>query len=294
MVTLLLLAAAPSLQIRSSVDASPEKPGWVYARAGQKVVMHAVVTGAKATHFTWLKLEPREESVDNTEPSFHFAQVQYDAVETCDGGALCQADVAYRGPDAAPGAGTMAFQVKATLEDGHELATPATFKYGGPTPDVHRVTFRLRDGYLGYLTELINAPYIFGSAGPDGRNQTDLLIGSDCADLAVYGRRRLGLKTEYTSTFNIDKQAPEQARAVTLDEGGRGLDAHGKPIVPQPGDVLHFPGTRHVAVFWEDRPPLGVLDANDLMIHTCWKPPAIEPIGATDCASLPWRVLRFK
>ena len=30
------------------------------------------------------------------------------------------------------------------------------------------------------------------SAGPDGRNQSDLLIGADCADLVIYARRRMG------------------------------------------------------------------------------------------------------
>jgi hypothetical protein len=239
---------------------------------------------------------PVEVSLDNTTPSFHFAPVHYEAVPTCGDGATCAADVSYRGPEAAPGAGTMAFQVIATLEGGGTVETPGmdAVKYGGLTPAVQRVTFRADDSYLGYLTELINTPYIFGSAGPDGRNQTDLLIGADCADLAVYGRRRMGLKTEYTSTYAIDKQAPERAKVVTLGPDGRGLDEKGRPVSAKAGDVLHFPGSRHVAVLWEDREPIGVLDANDLMIHTCWAPPKIEPIGSTDCASLPWRVLRFK
>jgi hypothetical protein len=299
MLALLVLAAAPALHIESSLDGAAFKPGWVYARVGQRVVLRAVLAGgAKATGFTWLKLEPVDVSVDNTEPSFHFAPIHFVATEAARGETFV-VDVrpsVFPAVEAAPGAGTMAYQVIATLEDGSTLSTPGleAVKYGGLTPAVHRVTFRANDGYLGYVSELINTPYIFGSAGPDGRNQTDLLIGADCADLAVYGQRRLGKKAEYTSTYNIDKQAPEQAKAVTLGEDGRGLDAHGKPIAAKPGDVLHFPGSRHVAVLWEDRPPLGVLDAGDLMIHTCWAPPKIEPIGATDCASLPWRVLRFK
>ena len=60
------------------------------------------------------------------------------------------------------------------------------------------------------------------------------------------------------------------------------------------GDLIHFPDSRHVAVLYEDRPPLGVLDASDLMIHTCWAPPKIEPIGSSSCGSFPWRLLRFR
>ena len=48
-----------------------------------------------------------------------------------------------------------------------------------------------------------------------------------------------------------------------------------------------------LAVLFDDRPPLGVLDGNDVMLHTCWGPPKIEPIGSAECASLPWRVLRW-
>lgn len=280
MLTLLLLAAFPTLELRSSVDGGKPTPGWVYAKVGQKVVLHAVVTGAKATGFTWLRLEPVEASVDNTKPAYHLEPIHYREVElpACAGKPDCDALAATPG--------TVALQVRVTLEGGKQLATPGMESPKG----VHRVTLRQGDGYLGYLTELINAPYIFGS----GSAQVDSLVGADCADLAVYGRRRMGLKAEYTNTYNLDQQAPERAKAVTLDEHGVAHDAKGKAVVAQPGDVLHFPGSRHVGVLWEDREPLGVLDANDLMIHTCWAPPKIEPIGATDCASLPWRVLRFK
>jgi hypothetical protein len=280
MLTLLLLTAAPSLTIQSSVDGAPARPGWVYATVGQKVVMHAALRGATATHWTWLRLDPVEASVDNTTPSYHLEPIHYREVElsACADKPDCDALAA------APG--TVAIVVRATLEGGGVLATPGMES----TKGVYRVTFRTGDGYLGYLSELFNTPYIFGS----GKDQVDNLVGADCADLAVYGRRRMGLKTQYTNTYNIDQQAPERAKAITLDEHGIALDSSGKRIAAKAGDVLHFPGSRHVGVLWEDRDPVGVLDANDLMIHTCWAPPKIEPIGATDCASLPWRVLRFK
>ncbi len=300
-----LLAGTPSVAISSTVGTGKAKPGWVYAVAGTKVVMHASVTGGKAKSWRWFKLEAESDQVDNTQPSFHFEPIKYQAVEVeaCRDAADCTADVTpsvLPKVEQLPGVGTMAFQVVASLQSGGEAKTPGleAVKYGGLKPEVMRVTFRRDDSYLGYVSELINTPYIFGSAGPDGRNQSDLLIGADCADLAVYGRRRMGKKAEYSSSYAIDKQAPERFRAVSADATGAVVDPKGKPVAfgdqgVRAGDVIHFPGSRHVAVLYEDRAPLGVLDSGDLMIHTCWAPVKIEAIGASSCSSFPWRMLRF-
>jgi hypothetical protein len=295
----LLLAATVSIQAR--VDGRAAPAGWVYARVGQQVTLHAALSGAKPKDVRWFALEPKTTSVDNTQPQFHFEPIAYleRELSNCRGKLECPADVA---PGMLPavaqfaGAGTMAFQVRVETEDGATVQTRGldSTRRGGLTREVMRVTFRTDDSYLGYLTELINTPYIFGSAGPDGDNQTDNLVGADCADFAVYGRRRMGIPTEFTSTFAFDKTAPLHATAVELDATGIARAASGKVIATaKPGDVLHFPGSRHVAVLLEDREPRGVLDKNDLMFHTCWAPPKVEPIGDSGCASLPWRVLRF-
>ncbi len=297
------LAAAPSVQLAARVDAGPARPGWAFARRGQKVTLHAELSGGKARTVRWSKLVPTADSVDNTQPSFHFEPIPYRAqpIAACDDQLDCPADVG-GGLRVAPGlegTGNMAFQVEATLDSGAAVQSPGleARDVGGLSPKVMRVVVRRDDSYLGYLTELNGSPFIFGSAGPDGRNQTDRLLGADCADLAVYGRRRLGLGAKYTSTYHFDEQAPELTRAVALDDG-HAADAKGRAIAfgekgVRVGDVLHFPGSRHVAVLWEDRPPLGVLDPGDLMFHTCWGPPTVEPIGEASCASLPWRVLRW-
>ena len=302
---LLLLGASPTLSLSASVDGARARPGWVYARAGEKVTLEANLVGGNAKSFRWFKLEPAIESVDNTQPKFHFEPILYREVEleACRDHRTCLADVGATvlpKVELLPGVGTMAFTVKVMLDNGAALKTPGleAVKYGGLKPEVMRVTVRRDDSYLGYVTELINTPYIFGSAGPDGRNQSDLLIGADCADLAVYGQRRLGKKTSYTSTYDLDEQAPEVFRGISEGDDGKILDAAGKSIVfgekgVRAGDVLHFPGSRHVAVLYEDRPPLGVLDSGDLMLHTCWAPPKIEAIGSSSCASFPWRLLRF-
>jgi hypothetical protein len=64
-------------------------------------------------------------------------------------------------------------------------------------------------------------------------------------------------------------------------------------VAPRAGDLVHFPGSRHVAILFEDREPKGVVDENDLILHTCWAPPTVQRMGDTDCVSRPYRVLRF-
>ncbi len=280
----ILLAAAPSLTLHAQVGAAKAKPGWVYARAGEAVTLHAVLKGATAKGYRWHRVEVAVGSLDNTTPSFHFEPVTFEEVEieACRDQPSCPADIRATKLPAVPelpGAGTMAFKVTATLADGRELATPGSeaVQWGGLTKEVMRVTFRADDSLIGYASELINTPYIFGSAGPDGRNQSDLLIGSDCADFAVYARRRMGIRAEYTSSYGIDAQAPEV-----------------KDGKPKRGDLLHFPGARHVAIFFEDRPPLGEVSDDDLIFHTCWTPPTVQRLGDSGCAPRPWRLLRFK
>ncbi|MFT3708892.1 MAG: hypothetical protein QM817_14685 [Archangium sp.] len=282
----LLLSAAPTLQIQASIDGGKKSAQWAYAKAGQKVTLHAVMIGgaAKAESITWFKIEPTVNSLDNTTPSFHFEPVTYAETELkdCADKLECAADITTTTLPAVkqmPNSGSMAYRVEVKTKDG-VLTTPGmtSTKYGGLTKDVFHVAFRRDDSLIGFSSELINTPYIFGSAGPDGRNQSDLLIGSDCADLIIYGRRRSGKKAEYTSSYDIDKQAPELKAGVKA----------------RVGDLVHFPSMRHVAILFEDREPLGVVDENDLIFHTCWAPPTVQRIGDTDCVAPPYRVLRFK
>ena len=280
----IILAAKPSLELHGAAGEAKPRREWVYARQGQAVTLHAMLRGGLAKEVRWFKVEPTIGAIDNTTPSFHFEKVTYaeTALPDCEGKLTCAADITptkLATVPALPGVGTMAYRVEVTTEDGAVLTTPGmtSTKYGGLKPDVFRVTLRRDDTLIGYATELLNTPYIFGSAGPDGRNQSDLLIGSDCADLIIYARRRSGKKATYTSSYEIDKQAP--------------LLEAGKP--PRAGDLVHFPASRHVAILFEDREPVGQVDENDLILHTCWAPPTVQRMGDIDCVSRPYRVLRF-
>lgn len=277
MILALLLAGLPPVQIAASIDGGPVSTKWAYAKVGQRVVLHAQTKGEVA-HVKWFAIEPAVGALDNTTPSFHFEPVTYAERAVCGDAVDCAVTMPTKVMEL-PGVGTLAYRVEVTFKDGTVAKTPGmeSMKYGGLGADVFRVAIRRDDSLIGFATELINTPYIFGSAGPDGRNQSDLLIGSDCADFIVYARRRMGKKAEYTSSYALDRQAPELKKGPA-----------------RAGDIVHFPSMRHVAILFEDREPRGVVDENDLILHTCWAPPTVQRIGDTSCVAPPYRVLRFQ
>lgn len=303
--------ATPRVRLLGSTDGAPPREGPIHARQGQRIVLHAQLSPNQGATFRWFRLEPTSRALDNTQPRFHYADVSYARSELtqCRGRAWCEVDPRPTHLPEVPGLeglGTMAFQVHATLPDGTTAESPGLVsrERGGLSRHVFRIAVRRDDTYLGYLTELLNTPYIFGSDGPPGSHQADLLIGSDCADLVVYGARRLGRELPYVSTWTLADHIPEHRRATGQRPDGVFLEATDTAAQPlrigdgrsdlRPGDVLLFPNSRHTGVLWEDRPPLGVLDGEDLMFHTCWAPPTVEPLGASRCASLPIRILRMR
>jgi hypothetical protein len=277
---LLMLALPAAAQdvyiIATSPEAKQARGGIHRAKHGDAVTLYAVVDGKVVrpdTHpdiqLRWYKVEPKGDSYNNTAGGFHWDLIEYQEHPLGPWGKKWQmpADahpVAY--PDTHGGLGTMAFKVSVKIGD-QVFSSPGkeSIFRGGLSDQVIRVAFRRDDTFLGYLTELFNTPYIWGSAGyPPKKHQAQRLIGSDCADFVVYGARRSG---------------------------------HGKPVVigkagVHIGDLLLFHG--HVGALLEDREPRGVLDINDIMIHTFWAPPAEEPISKTAYADAAVRVLRWK
>lgn len=251
----------------------------------------------------WFKVQPTGQWYDNTRGGFHWDPITYQAFAEGEWGKVWSrpADAHPRGdyPDSHAGAGTMAFQVRVRAA-GTEVASPgpeAIFR-GGLADSVTRIAFRRDDTYVGRLTELFNTPYIWGSAGTrPADHQAERLIGSDCADLIVYGARRLGKPLRYRATWHLPQVTRTIARSVKVDDKGRHLDRAGKPLVIGEdaihiGDLLLFKG--HVGALAADREPIGVLDGNDVMLHTYWAPPDEQPLKETAYAESKVRVLRFK
>lgn len=256
----------------------------------------------KNIQLRWFKVEPTGNSYNNTTGGFHWDPIEYREHPLGDWDATWRipADVhpvAY--PDTHGGLGTMAFKVAVKIGD-KTYASPGkeSIYRGGLSDEVIRVAFRRDDTFTGYLTELFNTPYIWGSAGyPPIMHQAERLIGSDCADFVVYGARRTGKNTPYRASWHLPLVADTVARGEKIDSKGRYLTKEGKPIIVGKdevhiGDLLLFSG--HVGALIEDREPAGVLDTNDVMIHTFWAPPTEEPISKTAYAQAAVRVLRWK
>jgi hypothetical protein len=256
---------------------------------------------APAVRLSWFKVEPRVETMSNTESGrFRFEAIAYAETEVAAwrGRSSVVADVRPTlTPDRGDGVGTMRFKLQAETADG-TTATPGADERrgagsGGLRDSVHRVSLRRDDTYLGFLTELFGQPYIWASAGrSSATHQSERLEGSDCADFVIYGRRRMGEDRDYTWTGAL----PQVTRLLSRGKAGPGgvyVDERGAPLrFTRVGDILLFP--RHVGVLSADRGERGVLDRADLMMHTFFASPREEAVGDTDYRDAPVEIRRWR
>jgi hypothetical protein len=156
-----------------------------------------------------------------------------------------------------------------------------------------RVTVRRDDSFLGFMTEMYGQPYVWASAGlSDKTHQSERLEGSDCADLMIYGARRLGKQVAYTWTGGLPGVTKLLASG-TRDAKGVYRDGNGKALpYTQEGDLVLFP--RHVGALAGDRGEKGVLDDQDLMLHTLFDSPKEQAIADSGYADKPVEVRRFR
>jgi hypothetical protein len=312
-------AACPALsriRILASVDGSKADADWPrFVRKGQQLTLHALVEatldGRKRTfgdapghdlsppdqwpancpvEIRWHKVEAEPQSYNN---AYSAPPATIEAAETeWKNGWSVPADVhptrmhdEY--PDVPHGYGTMRYKATATTAAG-SLATPGIDcrRDGALCPEIPLVAWRPDDTYLGYLHELFNTPYIYGSKRIRGGHQTDLLVGSDCADLTVYGKRRQRGRKHfgYTYTGGLYKLASKRT-PVHLDDEGFYVDRKNRRLTfsdegqVRPGDLLNLE-EGHVGVLVRDDGD-GYLDTGDLLLHTLFREPEIVPIK--DC-----------
>ena len=321
--TLRAVGIASRLGDRGAADATPKR-----ARRDQPVTLYAVLeierdgattiysdapslvwkkrtvtptplADAPTVRLAWSKLEPTEANLSNTASgSFRYERIPYAATAmTATAGAIAADVRPTLTPDHGHGVGTMRYQLVATI-GAVTLASPGiearrTRAAGGLTDAVHRVTVRKDDSFIGYLTEMFGQPYIWASAGPsDKAHQSEFLEGSDCADLMVYAARRAGIKVPYGWTGSL-KQHAKVVGAGALEPDGVYRDRKGVPVpFPQPGDLILFP--RHVGALTVDRGTIGVLDIDDLMIHTLFDSPKEQALRDSGYADNAIELLRWK
>ncbi len=322
----LVTTAITGVHVVASVDGAPASDAPTYARADQTVALFVVVRAgstyysdapaprlagkriavqpiehAPAFTLAWSRIEPAVASLSNTSSgTFHFERIDYRA--TAIAGSANRASIT---ADVRPtliadhghGVGTMRYQLAVTQGE-RTLSTPGIEARrgagsGGLTDAVMRVSIRRDDTYLGYLTEMYGQPYVWASAGRSDRtHQSERLEGSDCADLMVYGARRMGKRIPYTWTGGLPALTTLIASG-TRDDDGIYRDDNGKPLpFTQPGDLVLFP--RHVGALAADKGEAGVLDDQDLMLHTLFDTPKEQPIADTGYAQFRVEIRRFK
>lgn len=315
---LFAVASAGTVEVAASVDgaAATDKP--TYARKGQDVRLYAVVRtgtkffsdapsliigGKKVTpdplpkdaKVTWERIEPVTANMSNTSSGeFRFEAIEYKATAIESTAHWITADVRPTlTVDHGDGVGTMRYRV---IVDGVASAGIDAKRgrgAGGLSDKVMRVTVRRDDTFLGFLTEMYGQPYIWASAGTsDKAHQSEHLEGSDCADLMVYAARRAGKHVSYTWTGGLPL-ITKLLGGGKRDDKGVYRSADGKPVpFTKTGDLVLF--TRHVGALAEDKGTIGVLDDQDIIIHTLFDSPKEQAIADTGYADTPVEVRRWR
>ena len=128
-------------------------------------------------------------------------------------------------------------------------------------------------GFRAALTEQFGLPYLFGSGElRDGTNTgPETGWGADCANFLVYALRRQGRQIPWCNPKQLRKYLePVMLKAETGEAKFSAEDA-------AEGLVIHFGS--HVAALIEDRPPIGTLDASDLVTHQLEGVPEMLSLG---------------
>lgn len=164
---------------------------------------------------------------------------------------------------------------------------------------VVQITVRADDTYMGYLAELFNTPFILPPKRlTTGDHQTDLRAGSDCAEFAIYGKRRQGYEVKYIGPRGIyrylDEISPAPLRpgedGVYTDEDMNVIDVGERGV--EPGDIIHF--GEQVSVFYKDAGFEGLLDSRDSILQ-CYVPaPHYTTLEHSGFFHLPIRVFKWK
>lgn len=156
-----------------------------------------------------------------------------------------------------------AMRVKARVQiDGHVRETPAI--------ELRRFA---GDGFRAAITEQFRLPYLFGSGEliDRGNDGPETGFGADCANFIVYALRRQGRLVPWSNPKQLRKYLEPVAQNVGTGEGR--ISANDLAT----GLIVHLGS--HVAVVMEDRPPLGVLDQNDLVAHQLEGVPEMLSLG---------------
>lgn len=165
-----------------------------------------------------------------------------------------------------------------------------------------QIVHRKDDTYIGYLTELLNTPFIIAPmVTEDGYHETDTRMGSDCAAFAIYGKRRQGYRVSYCGPRGIYKYLIEIGKGPLWSKKGSGSEIYvnkdnqsvkvGVDGIER-GDIVHF--RDQVSVFYEDSGVNGFLDKDDLLFQCYKNAPHITSIANSGFYPKPIRIFKWK
>lgn len=124
------------------------------------------------------------------------------------------------------------------------------------------------------LAEQFNVPYVFGAGYFSRGNLTgpEAGDGNDCANFLIAAMRRIGRPVPWGNPAQLRPWLKELKRNVCPADFA---------AIPsgslETGFIVHF--GNHATALWEDLPPLGKLDANDVLAHHLGGRPELISFG---------------
>lgn len=263
--------ATAQLVVRNSEFGQWTESPTVYRRVGEPLSIRFLSTDPRVTaELRWYSITPQARDYDNT--------------RACRQDGACPQPLEYVRHELASLRGRLELNeadLVGQLQPGTHwlqatpLPQPTAFSSIERPPGLE-IVVRRDDAYTGYLTELIGVPFVLWPKRlTDGRHQTDSRLGADCVALVVYGQRRLGRRIPYMAPAALSYYTEIVPRTTDDRQPAR------------VGDVLHF--GFQTAVVLEDRPPLGFLSDNDLIIHSYHTVAEAVPFS-----QLPYNASRFE
>ena len=140
--------------------------------------------------------------------------------------------------------------------------------------EIYQIVYTKSEGYLGYLEELLNVPFVLSPEFlTEFGHQTDLRVATDCAELAIYGKRKQGMKVPYCGPRRVKEYL------VKTDKIEKGI-------------IIHF--GHQVSVLYEDRGIKNKIDGDDLLIHAYDLKAEIIPLKETNLHNTPYITYKWK
>ena len=283
-----------------------QQNGTIFALASDDVVLKP--TCPKADFLGWYKLEPIQKTYEISQSingGFLPIEVEYRFSRIASSGSANQLILA--SPSGLKPGTT--FYFAATIENAEKLDPRRlqTLKCAGSPIAVLgtegiEVVVRQDDSYTGYLSELFNVPFGLMPLFVSGKHQTDARVLIDCAEFAIYGKRRQGYDVDYVGPKRIFRYLSQASKNDLVPKPASNniiyLDADTlepfslKANDIKEGDIVHFGD--QVAVFVQDNGLKDILDADDLILYSYNSPPRLAAIGNTEFSTRRLRVYRWK